>query len=436
MLRLTTALVKFLLAGSALAVMLVLLVQIQLQARHRVLATGTSSTSSASSASSSSAAGTQDPSTMHTNTAFSACLVLEKEQDYPYLTEWIAYHWHVLPLRQLVLWNDPSITAGPALLASILGPWAQKMDITVWDHPVQIYPAGHPQHKLLLQRQRQRQPQDQPQDHHDRIQNRNHLQTVFLGKCLRTLQRQGHSWTILGRVDEYALINPRVRNATDPLYQQWKELPVPDQKEPGSVMTWLQQTQNASVASTFSQPCLPLTSKQFGTRENDRAHTSAWNASLQPASSLWKSNSNATIIRLFSPDNFLTLTWQYWGHPEHHVKAPRVHTHVLDLSRISPSLLHWKVDAHMPVSICPREALHERDNPLVSHHYSGTMEQLAFGDKKTATTHLSRETRLHTDTIHNTYWEGNVIPQWLEGFVASVGEPEAKRLLQFVGHGH
>jgi hypothetical protein len=414
MFRTTSALVKLLLVGFAV----ILIVQIQRQARHRVLATG--STASDSSA-------TQEDQSTATGavTAFSACLVLETERDYPYLTEWIAYHWHALPLRQLVIWNDPSIAASPSLLASILAPWSQKMDITVWNHPVQVYPAGHPQHKLL---QRQPQPQPQPQDHHDRIQNRNQLQNVFFGKCLRKLQRLRRSWTILGRVDEYALINPRVRNATDPLYQRWHGQHAPDQKEAGSVMTWLQQiqTSNATDAVTFSQPCLAITSKQFGTKESDRG---TWNTTL----SFGKSNANSTT-GILSPHDFLTLTWQYWGHPEHHSRSPKVRTHVLDLSRISPSLLHWKVDAHWPVSVCPRDALHERDNLFVSHHYSGTMEQLAFGTYDMAT-RLSRETRLHTDTIHNTYWEGNVIPQWLEGFVASVGESEAKRLLQFVGHG-
>jgi hypothetical protein len=193
-------------------------------------------------------------------------------------------------------------------------------------------------------------------------------------------------------------------------------------------MTWLQQiqTSNATDAATFSQPCLAVTSKQFGTKESDRG---TWNTTL----SFGKANANSTTS-VIAPHDFLTLTWQYWGHPEHQSKSPKVRTHVLDLSRISPSLLHWKVDAHWPVSVCPRDTLHERDNLLVSHHYSGTMEQLAFGTYGT-TSRLSREARLHTDTIHNTYWEGNVIPQWFEGFVASVGEPEAKRLLQFVGHG-
>jgi hypothetical protein len=479
-----------------------LLVQIQWKAMHRELAIDSASaTTSATTSVTLEAVHPAVAVNVNANAnGFSACLVLEKEEDYPYLTEWIAYHWHVLPLRRLIVWNDPSLSiqsTTTTLLAAILAPWSEKIDITVWDHPVQIYPTGyggqHKKNKLPLPPQ----PQEdlQQQDLHTRIQNRNQLQNIFLGKCLRTLQRQGQSWTILGRVDEYTLINSRIRNAAANKKNSTDSMnlmmipPIPDQTEPGSVLTLLQRIHNtatvvvssssssssskAMLESLYSQPCLPVTSKQFGTWQDDNHHHEHKDtfqnntSSTTLLSSMFDNNNNTnsnhnsknnnTQSHSISSQDFLTLTWHYWGHPEHSTKTRKIRTHLLDLTRIPSSLLHWKVDAHWPVphdSVCRRRSqgsnnnnnsnnnLHERDNWFVSHHYSGTIEQLAYGEHVTTSTTttttarlaLNRETRLHKDTIHNTYWEGNVIPQWLDGFVANVGQEQAKQLLHFVGH--
>jgi hypothetical protein len=91
-----------------------------------------------------------------------------------------------------------------------------------------------------------------------------------------------------------------------------------------------------------------------------------------------KSNANSTTGNI-APHDFLTCAWQYWGHPEHYSKSPKKRTHVLDLSRISPivvAALESGCTFIWPVRVCP--TLNERDNLLVSHHNSGTTEQLAF----------------------------------------------------------
>ncbi|CAB9502533.1 expressed unknown protein [Seminavis robusta] len=421
--------------------------------------------------------------TRHIEKTFSACLILQNEHENQYLTEWLAYHWHVLPLRRLIVWKDPLSETSPE---SILSRWHEKMDITVWDRPQQIYPVRHPDRK----KQHFYDDYQQDQDLHDKLHARNQRQKVFLGMCLRTLKREGLSWTILSHTDEYALINPRVRNTTDPLHDRASiihtgtrivedddmeshdstsnknddknnstndiiPLTIPSQNESGSVLKWLQRTQPyASIAARTSphnvllkQPCIPLTSKQFGTYERKDANSLKNDLNNNRSSafaSFWNSSSSSTMQR----QDFLTLRWQYWGHELHEQNKPKVRTHLLDLSRIPVSFLHWKVDSHRPIpryDICPIQVIHERDNMFVVHHYAGTTERLKYGDTKTkknpdeldditATTQLIREERLHQDTIHNTFWEGNTVPQWLDGFVESVGPQEAKRLLEGVGH--
>ena len=375
-------------------------------------------------------------------TSFSACLVLQNEHENQYLTEWIAYHYHVLPLRRLIVWRDPLSETSPD---GILAKWKNRINITLWDHTDQIYPPGHPYHKQQRKQHDNLYDYEQKSElmsHHDKMQQRNTRQDIFFGSCLRRLKREGRSWAMLSHTDEYTLINPRVRNESDPLHKKASvihidphssssevlELSVPSQNESGSVLKWLHRSQPYSYASPhyiLSQPCIPLTSKQFGTKELPDLE-----------------NRTTVLGDKHSYKDFLTLRWRYWGHPEHHVKAPVTRKSFVDLSRIPMSLLHWKVDSHRPVphsDVCDVTHLHEVDSVFVVHHYSGTTERLKYGEtaeemKSQLSFGLYREERLHVDDIHNAFFEGNTIPQWLDGFVADVGLEEAQQLLEGVGH--
>ena len=60
--------------------------------------------------------------------AFSACLIVK--DDNHWLIEWLAYHYHVLPLRHLILVTDPTSVTSPT---NILGRWSDKMIIEQWN---------------------------------------------------------------------------------------------------------------------------------------------------------------------------------------------------------------------------------------------------------------------------------------------------------------
>ena len=60
------------------------------------------------------------------NATFSACLLIK--DDNAILSEWIAYHYHTVNLRHLVVAVDPSSTESPA---SILSRWRQNTDLKV-----------------------------------------------------------------------------------------------------------------------------------------------------------------------------------------------------------------------------------------------------------------------------------------------------------------
>ena len=58
----------------------------------------------------------------------SACLLVNDEN--PRLPEWLAYHYHVLPLRSLVITIDPASRTSPL---DILNRWRRELEIIVWE---------------------------------------------------------------------------------------------------------------------------------------------------------------------------------------------------------------------------------------------------------------------------------------------------------------
>lgn len=58
---------------------------------------------------------------------FSACL--KWMDDYRQLGEWLAYHYHVLPLRYLVFFRDPKSTSDPQ---PIFDRWADRIQVEYW----------------------------------------------------------------------------------------------------------------------------------------------------------------------------------------------------------------------------------------------------------------------------------------------------------------
>jgi hypothetical protein len=69
---------------------------------------------------------TPQPPALDDNATFSACLLIK--DDNAILSEWIAYHYHTVNLRHLVVAVDPSSTELPA---SILNRWRQNTDLKV-----------------------------------------------------------------------------------------------------------------------------------------------------------------------------------------------------------------------------------------------------------------------------------------------------------------
>eukprot|EP00977_Amphora_coffeiformis_P029201 scaffold39326_cov191-Amphora_coffeaeformis.AAC.1 len=120
--------------------------------------------------------------------AFSACLLVK--DDNHWLIEWLAYHYHVLPLRHLILVKDPTSVTSPS---NILDRWSNKMIIEQWND-TDFLPAWINQ----------------------KVEKFNltdvwlHLmrQNFFYGECLQTLKQQNRTFVALIDSDEFIRLNP------------------------------------------------------------------------------------------------------------------------------------------------------------------------------------------------------------------------------------
>lgn len=79
-----------------------------------------------------------------------ACLLVNDEN--PRLPEWIAYHYHILPLRHLIVAVDPGSRVSPS---EILGRWADDglnmgLNVKIWDED--DYLPSHDAHGHKIKR--------------------------------------------------------------------------------------------------------------------------------------------------------------------------------------------------------------------------------------------------------------------------------------------
>ncbi len=131
---------------------------------------------------------------------FAGCLLLKDDNDR--LTEWLAYHWLILPLKYLVVAIDPTGTTSPEHILNVWNTSDMGMDIVLWnDHDY-----GHWINEEL----------DEKHKHRAR-------QKRFLSECERYHKKKGRTWTAIIDPDEYVTWN--TENYDDPKHQSSDNIP-------------------------------------------------------------------------------------------------------------------------------------------------------------------------------------------------------------------
>ena len=130
--------------------------------------------------------------------AFGACLLVK--DDNALLSEWLAYHYTVLPLRYLMIGVDVNSTQDP--YQDVLQEWHDTTDLQVL-HVLQAedFAHTHDTSKRGTQQQQERIATTK-QDHHHALVNR---QKGFITECSKRMKEHGLRWTAYLDTDEYVV---------------------------------------------------------------------------------------------------------------------------------------------------------------------------------------------------------------------------------------
>jgi len=324
--------------------------------------------------------------------SFGGCLMIM--DDNHFLVEWLAYHWHVLPLRHLFVLLDEKSQTSPL---GIFDRWEQddhsgskkarmQIEVVDWTWPRVLAPAENVDPEIV---------------NNTEIRHYIGRQNKFYEKCMQEYKaRNWDSWIILTDTDEFIGNNRWQDNKMHPLFDGV----IPSANETGSVMKRIQQM------SHLGDKCI-LTNRTHSCEETNEIDTT-YSTSLG-----------------FSDHDFLTFEWNM-GHT---LKNPKG---MLDVGRIDQKFfddldLNNNGNAH---NIAPGFECSDRDF-FKMFHFPGSEEQRTFRDsidpRGPAATRIGgsrpriERKCLPMPTKHQ--------HPWLGGFVRSVGQSEAKRLLDGVG---
>jgi hypothetical protein len=328
--------------------------------------------------------------------SMAACLLVM--DDNHWLIEWLAFHYHVLPLRTLVVVQDPHSKTSPM---PILERWEKYMNITVWDDRKFIKPWVMRQHdagKL-------------PQWRMHRFR-----QQFFYPACLRELKSASSQtftqWVLMVDTDELVRPNP---------YYTWQSGQPLELSRPGIVLSSLKEYERHLDRSRHPA-CLHIPRLQMSSRTMDDGDQK----SVQ--STLW----SRVIV---NASHLLTTSWFY--HPGKEISTGHEHLdgkNLINVGRIKESNIPSKVGSvhYVLPDVCPVK-VQRNETPILIHHYLGTLEQ--YTSRSDPRDSIPGR-RARDKALYQSY-KGDVkdtsLAAWLPGFIESVGADEAQRLLHGVG---
>mmetsp|Transcript_25628 Transcript_25628/g.56095 ORF Transcript_25628/g.56095 Transcript_25628/m.56095 type:complete len:509 (+) Transcript_25628:112-1638(+) len=350
-----------------------------------------------------------------TDGGFACCLLIKDSNSW--LTEWIAYHILVLPMKELIVAVDPHSVQSPLSIlrrfnASTSG---LDLDITLWHdedyladviNEMPLYPPlGAPPHLWT-----------------DRIRQRYLFrQNIFMSRCLAEIQRRrssggergenGAEWVFLHDVDEFITFH------RDGINVLGKEL-MPQYGE-GTILDYIKATQHDTKSIFYSEPCLPIPRLLFGSKESSKEQISS---NVPPG---------------FDPLQFNTLRYRHHvsegspslsGFVKPIINVRRSSRDAFDVPATDPHCPYHKVG-----QICRNYTIMHHlkgydDSPLIMNHYVGSWEAFSFGRKW----FLER----FNETKEVSGGQKDEIRPWLSAFVGRFGSAKAAMLLEGAGEVH
>ena len=132
---------------------------------------------------------------------FSACLLIRDDNDI--LNEWIAYHYHVLNMKRLIVAVDPGSETSPI---AVLDPWRDIMEIDLWNDddymPNRFLDTGMPPAEDIKNITKFK---DVSNKEMLEINIHRYRQRVFLTECFKQVKEEKRSWAVHVDTDEYVV---------------------------------------------------------------------------------------------------------------------------------------------------------------------------------------------------------------------------------------
>jgi len=334
---------------------------------------------------------------------FSGCLVLKDDNDR--LSEWLAYHWLVLPLKYLVVAVDPTGTTSPESILKLWNSSNMGMDIVFWND----IDFDHWIDEELDEKHRHRARQQ-------------HLYY----SCQKYHKERNRTWIALVDPDEYITYN--LITPDDPKVSIIRETPdaFMDSKYVSSmknvrknlkqvisggktVFDFLQDEKNKEP--WISEPCY-LMPRLFFSAVESGPHLLA----------------EAGVAQFgFNTSRFSTL--RYF----HHAHRGRFHANhfgkvIIDLSRIDITEITLNMQSiHVPLDRCPHALKPYAAGILRANHYIGSFAQYSSRvDPRRSKEKFNKFGNVNYGSDHQ-------IQNWLKDFIGVVGVEKSKNLLKHAG---
>ncbi len=346
---------------------------------------------------------------------FSACLLVKDDNEI--LNEWIAYHYHVLGLRYMIVAIDAKSQTSPSAL---LHKWRQfGMQIEEWSDEMfmpDIYfqKAYHLQPRLVKIKKNKNKwleginDRQVKRDYYNTIQDHRFRQITFLASCIKRLRDLGRTWMIHIDTDEYIVINPKLRE--EKVFGA--RIPIPLTAE-ASIIPRLLNEMIVDSWTTLNYPCISLPRLLFGSIED---------------------SSSISVPTGYNHSRFESLRWKYHTDFDDSYlnKQPKV---IMDVSAIP---INDKIFAegrvfsiHRPSQMLCRTQGQMRfadtDHfPFSVNHYLGTFERFDSRDDPRRNRKLYDQKANVTAGKEDDKW----ILSWLPTFIEQQGNDKVARLLQ------
>jgi hypothetical protein len=359
----------------------------------------------------------------------SIAICLKISDDNMILPEWLAYHYTMLPLRYLVVSNDPRSQTSPL---EVLERWNNTTNYTdlhywMWDDSDFLDETALENTKHLAARN------DSVRADKGRLFVR---QNRFMVRCNRYFKAMNVTWVAHIDTDESIAFN----RVTERDQHLWNAKQTTVQSTPSTLFrnaTWKEAmqirhaiypsnpTEDGTVYDAIQklQPrmmrypnCLPMARWRHGSLEDMSCHDTTSTKTKTTTKTTTMDTSGLETFRYVqaaNPEYFLHNQW---------AKA------IVDVSQLGTRMLK-AVNPHRPAVACPKPDISYTESILLTYHYTGSWERYGFRQDA----RRSKEDWNERGSLNDTTSCDKQIQTWLPKFVALVGSESLASYL-LLGH--